>query len=1226
MSMEPRASRESNAVSRKVVSCASDIKWLAWNAAWHSANVLARRDEAARVDLARFEHHYAAIAQKLPGDLVAHVRAIVWSACWHAANKNGEALRSHSAAMEGEGEDDENRAGGEHADEGGDEAAGGEDVDEGGDEEASGEEVCAAQDEAPNAAKDEAHKATAANDTLAQPSAQPASPSPLQSSGVAAHEPALIVAASVATIGAAVIPSGLQPPGSRTAVQSHRAPPPPESESEAELGGESSAAGHTEDEPSEDPEAESALSLGEVEDDDEEDDQDDDVLRHGEDEDDLELDAALAVELATAEDEPPLATPRKPLEATPLDAAASASLALDVHERPPPPTPPTPPGGMRLSDPTPGATPGEKRATRRSPTVSQSVNSPGPTAPTRRSPTVAELADASHGTDSEDMPEELRLPTHTPALKRDLSITRQLEADAEAERKRKRAAGGCAVTGATEAATPDVAEDEAIDEAEWIGGTAGQTSTTLPPSVATGSSSSTVPPSLATDASSSSSSADWSPRAVPSAIAPSASPAGSPSVSMPAGLHALGVPTETRKGLELSHAYSFPLQTALPPLAELNTLWGDGGLTGLSYFSQAEEEEEGEEEEGGEEGAWEDGEKEGEEGGGEGCEEGSGEENGGEENGGEEEVEEGGEEESEEGGEENEGEENEGEEDDEGGEDGEEEDGVEEGTEAEAEEAAVEYRRFEQHADELQRRLPAGLAHSLIYLVWSASWAAVHARSGDERLGRLHKERFEQHATALAAGGLLPRVGVNLGGWLICEAWMQETLFSSVPGAIDEFRLCQVLEREAIARHRASWITAADLAQIKRLGLTAVRVPFGYWLLDPPGPPIVRKPAPPYTGAREWLRTAHEYVGPAEHVISQCLDACAAAGLLVNLCLHGAPGGQSGEQACGFVDREWTPSMWDVEATVRCVEHAARLWGRHPALDALTVINEPSNEIPIETLVGFYEKAYHAARPHTQCSLVFPAYKRAWSDFEAAGFPMTYFENIVIDAHLYQCFGDAWQRETSLEESLENARTGEGHFPCLTHLPAPSCVSEWSLRLPVWDDKFPIAQVLAAKDEAAQHAIYRKLGRAQVMQFASRGASWYFWTWKVDAPSANRGAIIPGEPMWDLRECVRRQWLDPRWWGGELLDDGFGAGDVPAGDMHDEADADLADKMVLASEVSFSCRPPSARAITAEISEAIGALSLCSAPDAPVPASVQVKRPSSPPPAPTGDDEHASHI
>ena len=113
--------------------------------------------------------------------------------------------------------------------------------------------------------------------------------------------------------------------------------------------------------------------------------------------------------------------------------------------------------------------------------------------------------------------------------------------------------------------------------------------------------------------------------------------------------------------------------------------------------------------------------------------------------------------------------------------------------------------------------------------------------------------------------------------------------------------------------------------------------------------------------------------------------------------------------------------------------------------------------------------------------------------------------------------------------------------------------------------------------------------------------------------------------MWDLRECVRRQWLDPRWWGGELLDDGFGAGDVPAGDMHDEADADLADKMVLANEVSFSCRPPSARAITV-ISEAIGALSLCSAPDAPVPASVQVKRPSSPPPAPTGDDEHASQI
>ena len=30
------------------------------------------------------------------------------------------------------------------------------------------------------------------------------------------------------------------------------------------------------------------------------------------------------------------------------------------------------------------------------------------------------------------------------------------------------------------------------------------------------------------------------------------------------------------------------------------------------------------------------------------------------------------------------------------------------------------------------------------------------------------------------------------------------------------------------------------------------------------------------------------------------------------LCLHGAPGGQSGHHACGFEDDAWMPELWDV--------------------------------------------------------------------------------------------------------------------------------------------------------------------------------------------------------------------------------------------------------------------------------------------------------------------------
>ena len=543
------------------------------------------------------------------------------------------------------------------------------------------------------------------------------------------------------------------------------------------------------------------------------------------------------------------------------------------------------------------------------------------------------------------------------------------------------------------------------------------------------------------------------------------------------------------------------------------------------------------------------------------AEEGDGNDDGGDDGGeGEEdegeEEEEGEKEEEEEGEEEEEDEEAAGDADDEG--EGEE---LEEGTEAEAEEAAVEARRFEQHAAEVARLLPRGIAQHLKYLAWSAGWAAVHARSGHERHAALQKELFEKHAAALAAGGTTPKFGVNLGGWLLCEGWMQVTLFEGAvlaagraegsdgdggdgeaPFPADEYRLCQYITREAMAEHRSGWITAADLEQIKRLGLTSVRLPIGYWVLDlggrrgDGGPPLARKPAAPYTGNRAWIGSAKEYIGPAEEIVDHCLQLCRKVGLSVNLCLHGAPGGQSGEQACGFTDPDWEVGMWDVDGTVRCVEHMARRWGRHVAVDAITVINEPSDEIPLPQLLAFYERAYAAVRKHSSVGVVLPVYKRDFDGFAQAGFPPQHMNHIALDCHLYQCFGDGWQHETTLEKALECARSGEGHWPCLPHLPSPAMVSEWSLRLPTWDARFPVAKDLAALEggDAALQEVYRQFGRAQIRQFGEHGAGWYFWTWKVDAGVRGGG---DGEPHWDMRECVKRGWLDPLWWGSDLASD-----------------------------------------------------------------------------------------
>ena len=93
------------------------------------------------------------------------------------------------------------------------------------------------------------------------------------------------------------------------------------------------------------------------------------------------------------------------------------------------------------------------------------------------------------------------------------------------------------------------------------------------------------------------------------------------------------------------------------------------------------------------------------------------------------------------------------------------------------------------------------------------------------------------------------------------------------------------------------------------------------------------------------------------------LDDCREVGLAVILCLHGAPGGQSGHHACGFEDDDWTPEMWDVPGSVRCIEHMAVTWGHHPAMFGITVLNEASGRARTHTRPPAHRKWAPASDP-----------------------------------------------------------------------------------------------------------------------------------------------------------------------------------------------------------------------------------------------------------------------
>lgn len=394
----------------------------------------------------------------------------------------------------------------------------------------------------------------------------------------------------------------------------------------------------------------------------------------------------------------------------------------------------------------------------------------------------------------------------------------------------------------------------------------------------------------------------------------------------------------------------------------------------------------------------------------------------------------------------------------------------------------------------------------------------VHLWGGDESLSHNQWRIIEKFRIPSARRAAPPFRGVNLGGWLVVEKWMNQALFDVLPGATvrDEFSLARGLGARAsdvFTKHRNEWITEADFRAIRAAGLDSVRLPLGFWVLD--------------CGAAEVNRGP--WVGPCERVLWQALGWAQDHRLRVNLCLHGCPGGQSGHHATGREQKDWDPSMWNFPATLECLRRLATIFGGHPSVAAITVTNEPSCHIPAAVLSTFYTCACKVIRECTprrpDIVIILPVYHRHWGDFHP------FFEmiscvdaNVAVDLHLYQCFGDVWQSR-DLEDHLSRARSGQGHSPGVVDIVSssriPVIVGEWSLRLPTWGTSWPCRRVNAMAPED-QGQVYRQFAEAQLHQFSTLTLGHFFWNWKVDAGRANGGE---GEPFWDLQACLERHFI-----------------------------------------------------------------------------------------------------
>ncbi|OCH93675.1 glycoside hydrolase family 5 protein [Obba rivulosa] len=87
--------------------------------------------------------------------------------------------------------------------------------------------------------------------------------------------------------------------------------------------------------------------------------------------------------------------------------------------------------------------------------------------------------------------------------------------------------------------------------------------------------------------------------------------------------------------------------------------------------------------------------------------------------------------------------------------------------------------------------------------------------------------------------------GVNLGGWLVLEPWMLPAEWEAMGGQQcddcsqcigSEFKFAEAYPNtvdEQFAKHWSTWFTQDDVNQIASLDLNVVRIPLGYWIVEP---------------------------------------------------------------------------------------------------------------------------------------------------------------------------------------------------------------------------------------------------------------------------------------------------------------------------------------------------------------------------------------------------------
>ncbi|KAF8427709.1 glucan 1,3-beta-glucosidase precursor [Tirmania nivea] len=363
--------------------------------------------------------------------------------------------------------------------------------------------------------------------------------------------------------------------------------------------------------------------------------------------------------------------------------------------------------------------------------------------------------------------------------------------------------------------------------------------------------------------------------------------------------------------------------------------------------------------------------------------------------------------------------------------------------------------------------------------------------------------------------------GVNLGGWLVLEPWITPSIFDQFglsSGWVDEFTLSRGLGKEETVRrltsHWETWITLADLQQIKNYGMNHVRIPIGYWAVAPlDGDPYVQGQLAYLDRAVQWARQV---------------------GLRVLVDLHGAPGSQNGFDNSGQRDRlQWQSTPGFVEHTLKVVGMLSARYAKAEFGDVVAgieVLNEPLGpKLDMGKIRQFWQDGYKEVQSKgtnpSVLTVIGDAFQptRTWNGFMNP----PEFNNVLLDVHHYQVFNPG-VLQMSEQQHIDQACgvgwdnrgvdkwvvVGEwsGAFTdCAKWLNGYNTYSRYEGRFGgspyIGNCGRKISSKVADLSRNERDRIRRYI-EAQLDAYEQK-TGWIFWTWKTE-----------GAPEWDMQDLL----------------------------------------------------------------------------------------------------------